>query len=128
MRKKVRVGIIFILIVILSLPVLSANSHKYTIDINTRYQEIYGFGAATAWYQNWLIEHPHKDEIYEHIFAELDIDILRLKNWYGKTNDGIDAFDPEIVQAAEESLGKPITILMSSWAPPAELKSNDQLG
>ncbi|MFW5982149.1 MAG: hypothetical protein ACOCQO_02965, partial [Halanaerobiaceae bacterium] len=106
---------------------LAANEHEYTIDINTRQQEIYGFGAATAWYQGWLIEHPNKDEIYDLIFKELGIDILRLQNWYGKADD-IGAEDPEIVQAAEESLGEEITILMTSWVPPVELKSNDDLG
>ncbi|MFP4016928.1 MAG: hypothetical protein ACLFUI_07825 [Halanaerobiales bacterium] len=93
------------------------------MDLEETYQEIVGFGASIAWYDNFVTGHPNKDEIYDVIFRELGIDILRLQNWYGK-RDRVGEHTAEIVEEAEKSLGHPISIMITSWAPPAELKSN----
>ncbi|MEJ6951303.1 dockerin type I domain-containing protein [Natronospora cellulosivora (SeqCode)] len=100
-----------------------------SVDQSVRHQNIEGFGASIAWYNNWLPPHPNKEDIYDLIFAELGINILRLNNWYS-VYEGSEEFDPdtqEIVEAANESLGEPITIFMSSWSPPDYLKSNNDV-
>jgi len=93
------------------------------VDMGTVYQELEGFGAAGAWYEGWLTSHPLKNEIYDVLFAQLGLDIYRLRNTYDINSDYITS-SAEIVAAAESSLGYPIKIMISSWSPPAYLKSN----
>jgi glucuronoarabinoxylan endo-1,4-beta-xylanase len=97
-----------------------------TVHIGTAYQELEGFGASGAWYDGWLLAHPQKDEIYDVLFRQLGLDIYRLRNPYQLTDDWRDimASSAEIIQAAEASLRHPIKIMVSSWSPPAFLKSN----
>ena len=100
--------------------------YEYTIDINKSYQEIEGFGASIAWYENYVTANPNKAELYDVMFKELDLDFLRLQNWYGK-RDRVAQHEAEIVREAEKSLGRPIKVLITSWTPPQDLKSNNHL-
>lgn len=104
----------------------SPSSPNAVVNANILHQEIEGFGASVAWYRNWLTRHPNKDEIYDLIFDNLGLDILRLRNTY-RYQSNFSPLDQEIVQRGEESLGHPITILITSWSPPADLKSNNNV-
>ncbi len=109
-------------------PPSEAATYTATINVNTTYQTLEGFGAATAWYTNYLVNHPNKAEIYELIFNGLGLDIIRFRNTYGSRDNASFAPDePEIVQAAAQSLGHPIKVLISSWTPPSNLKVNGVL-
>lgn len=88
------------------------------------YQTMVGWGASLAFYEGWLTAHPKKAEIYDVIFKELSLDILRVRNAYGYDNTMISKVK-EFNQAAQKSLGRPIDILTTSWGPPASLKSNN---
>lgn len=97
-----------------------------SVQINTgdRFQAITGFGASLAYYEGWLTAHPYRTEIYDVIFGELSLDILRVRNAYG--------YDPGMVGrvkqfslAARNSLGHPIDILSTSWSPAGYVKSNN---
>ncbi|MHC4808221.1 MAG: carbohydrate binding domain-containing protein, partial [Planctomycetota bacterium] len=94
-----------------------------SVDVGTVYQELEGFGASGAFYSNWLTAHPQKNEIYDILFGQLSLDIYRIRNTYGINTDYITRL-AEIVAAAESSLGHPIKVMISSWSPPAYLKSN----
>lgn len=76
-----------------------------------------GWGASLAYYEGWLTSHPKKAEIYDVIFKELSLDILRVRNAYGYDNTMI-AKVKEFNQAAQKSLGHPIDMLTTSWGPP----------
>jgi len=98
-----------------------------SVNIGTVHQELEGFGASGAWYGGWLTAHPQKNEICDILFGQLGLDIYRLRNIYQLYNDwsgGLNT-NSEIIQAAEASLGHPIKIMISSWSPPAYLKSNE---
>lgn len=95
-----------------------------TIDPETTYQVMEGFGAALAYYEGWLTAHPNKSEIYDAIFGELSLDILRVRNAHGYDAEMVSRV-AEFAQAAEQSLGHPIPIMSTSWGPPAYLKSNN---
>jgi glucuronoarabinoxylan endo-1,4-beta-xylanase len=101
-----------------------------TVDVAQRFQTLVGFGASQVYYVDWVTLHPNKDEIYEVLFGDLGLDVLRIGNWY----QARDMQDPqiqntiELVQRAQQSLGRPPAVLMTSWSPPAEMKSNGQLG
>jgi glucuronoarabinoxylan endo-1,4-beta-xylanase len=100
-----------------------------TIDPTKTYQTIEGFGGAIAFYNGWVTAHPYKNEIYTNAFAGLNLSMLRLGNWFryqGTANFDPDA--PEFVARANQILGRPVQVFMSSWAPPAFLKSNGQVG
>lgn len=99
---------------------------KATIDVTSGKQEIKGFGAAGAYYVNWLTAHPQKSQIYKVIFGDLGLDILRVRNTYGLVSDFTTEATrlKEVVGAAQASLGHPIRLLNTSWSPPASLKSN----
>jgi len=100
-----------------------------TFDPTKTYQTIEGFGGAIAFYNGWVPAHPYKNETYTNAFAGLNLSMLRLGNWFryqGTTNFDPDA--PEFVSRANQILGHPVQVFMSSWAPPAFLKSNGQVG
>jgi glucuronoarabinoxylan endo-1,4-beta-xylanase len=104
---------------------LSQTAANGNITTSETHQTIEGFGASVFYYSNWLVAHPNKEAIYEKIFLDLGLDILRLGNVYGYTQ----TFNPdaaEIVSMAEAYLGRPVKVMISSWSPPAYLKSNGQ--
>jgi glucuronoarabinoxylan endo-1,4-beta-xylanase len=94
------------------------------------HQTLEGFGAATA-YQAYLLS-GRTDDIFQVLFVDSGLDILRLGNWYQNQNQTDTATTPfddndevQIVQKATAARGgTPPKILMSSWTPPAYLKSN----
>ena len=95
---------------------------KLTIQIQEPRQTVVGFGASLAYYENWLNAHPNKSEIYEAIFGELSLDILRVRNAYEYDPDMVGRVK-EYMTAAENSLGHPIKLLSTSWSPPGYLKN-----
>ena len=94
------------------------------VNVDEVHQTITGFGASLAYYEGWLTAHPNRAEIYNVIFKELSLDILRVRNTYGYDADMIGRVK-QFAAAAEKSLGHPIDVLVSSWGPPASLKSNN---
>jgi len=94
------------------------------VDTSARYQVLEGFGAANVWSGMTLVNHPQKSTLYNILFGQLGLDILRLRNTYQIDNGYIDR-SADIVAGAESSLGHPIKVMISSWSPPASLKSNN---
>jgi len=84
-----------------------------------------GFGASIAWADGQLTSHPKKYEIYNRILMNLGLDILRLRNVYRNDPNN---FAPTFVEIVSEFiqffLPRYPKILISSWSPPADLKSN----
>ena len=101
-----------------------------TIDPTVSHQTLVGFGAATA-YQAYLLS-GRTDDIYQVLFVDSGLDILRLGNWYqnqSSTSTTDTPFsDSDSVQIVQKAIaargGTPPKILMSAWTPPAHLKSN----
>lgn len=88
------------------------------------FQTVVGFGASLAYYESWLTAHPKKSEIYQAIFRELSLDILRVRNAYDYDSSMVNRVR-EFAEAAELALGHPIALLSTSWGPPGYLKSNN---
>jgi O-glycosyl hydrolase len=107
---------------------LTANA---TFNFSTPHQTIAGFGGSEAFYANYLDNHPNESQIMTALFDPvkgLGITFLRLENnYYLYNGSNASTFDPDntkIVTATTAALGAAPTILMSSWTPPASLKSN----
>jgi glucuronoarabinoxylan endo-1,4-beta-xylanase len=104
------------------------------IDLTSTHQTLEGFGAAVAFVTNFLS--AQSGDIYKVLFVDSGLDILRLGNWFQNQQDAkgnnptVDAAFADydgvhIVQKATAARGgQPLKILMSSWSPPAYLKSN----
>ncbi len=89
-----------------------------------------------------MISSPHKDELEAMIFDDLGLDIIRLKNWYFPADYPTNKSPSNIPTAngyqgaynnnktfydmAKEN-GRDIKVLLSSWSPPANLKTNNDL-
>jgi glucuronoarabinoxylan endo-1,4-beta-xylanase len=99
------------------------NQVTATISLAERHQTIEGFGAAIAWYDGWLITHPNKDKICDIIFTDLGLSILRLRNSYDN-EPNFSSAAAQIYRLACLRMSSPPKILISSWSPPAALKSN----
>ena len=110
-------------------PLSSGTASIATIDPTKTYQTIEGLGGATAFYAGWITAHPYKQEIYTNAFAGLNLSMLRLGDWYRypATLAGFDSAATEIVANGNRVLGHPVPVYMSSWSPPAFLKSNGQV-
>lgn len=96
------------------------------------FQTIEGLGGAAAFYEGWLTALPnnYKQEVYTNAFAGLNLSMLRFGDWYRYQTPliGFDSAATEIVSNANRVLGHPIQVYMSSWSPPAFLKSNGTVG
>jgi len=105
------------------------------------HQEMIGFGAAMTWWSDRVISSPHTEEIYDLIFNDLEIDILRVKNWYYPANYPANKSPQQMVSngdltmfhatnefyAKAKEMNPNIKVLLTSWGPPASLKSNNHL-
>ncbi len=112
-----------------------------TLDPSVRHQTMDGIGGALTWYAARMISSPHKTQLEEMIFDDLGLDIIRLKNWYfpadypankspvnipnngfrGNYNNNKTFYD------MAKKNGRDISVLFSSWSPPANLKTNNDL-
>jgi glucuronoarabinoxylan endo-1,4-beta-xylanase len=94
------------------------------INPSVKKQSIDGFGGSIAYYENWLVAHSKRTQIYDLVFKDLGISILRLRNSYmneGGSNQGITDLSLIIKEAQKRG---PIDIMISSWSPAGAYKSN----
>lgn len=95
------------------------------VSFDRRFQVLEGFGAAVAWFHDRITGDTPKG-LYEMLFPELGLDILRLRNRYERSEAGDTklADEQEIVERATKALGHPLRVMMSSWSPPGTLKAS----
>jgi len=96
-----------------------------SVDLATRHQMLDGYGAAVAWYQDRIVGKT-PDGLYETLFSELGLDILRFRNRYTRLedNDRDTKQEVEIFERGTKVLGHKPLLLLSSWSPPAVLKAS----
>jgi glucuronoarabinoxylan endo-1,4-beta-xylanase len=106
-----------------------------TVSFSTagRHQTLVGFGAAAAYYTNYLSDRRIAgDDIFNVLFVDLGLDMLRIANWYqtqsvSGTTASTSFTDNAVVNIVEKAtaarMGAPLALLMSAWSPPAYLKS-----
>jgi glucuronoarabinoxylan endo-1,4-beta-xylanase len=95
-----------------------------TVEIDTaeRHQKIEGFGASSAFYLKEFANHQKKEQLYNLLFKELGLDILRIRNCYDINRPEFD-YSVEIAKGGRAALAGNLSIMISSWSPPAHLKS-----
>lgn len=107
---------------------LGAERASGTVSVNAArtHQKLEGFGAAVAWYQESITGVTPKD-LYQFLFPELGLDILRYRNRFqreGGDEDSSLAAEIEIYRRATEALGFKPRLMLTSWSPPASLKAS----
>ncbi|MDD5064176.1 MAG: carbohydrate binding domain-containing protein [Phycisphaerae bacterium] len=96
------------------------------IDADKRHQKIEGLGASGAFRMMELVQHKQKAELYNLLFKELGLDIFRIRNTYDMNQADFD-YTVEIANKGKAALGGNLKIMISSWTPPARLKSDANL-
>ncbi len=106
-------------------PQAPALNAAVVISPETRFQTLEGFGAATAWFEDRLIGRTPKG-VYELLFPELGLDIIRFRNRFNRKDyaDNHPEWEAEILERANQALGRPLKVMMSAWTPPAALKAS----
>ena len=94
-----------------------------SVDDTERFQALVGFGAGIAYVLDDIVQHPRKAAIFDTVFSESGLTVLRLRNRYGQTDADLGSTS-EIVTAARERLEVVPTIVLNSASPPGSLKAN----
>ncbi|MBX9853655.1 MAG: carbohydrate binding domain-containing protein [Cytophagaceae bacterium] len=111
------------------------------INASTKYQDMVGFGGALTWYAERINLNSNKAALYDFMFTDLGLDILRLKNWYYPLNypasKSAATMDPSWYKASfditndiytqAKTRNANIDVLLCSWSPPKALKSNNAI-
>ena len=115
-------------------PMTDPDAKQVTLDFEQRYQTIDGFGAGFTWYAEKLFFVPNPTEAFDLLFRDAGFTILRFKNEYGYGEENTFntvagrnlRYYTEAKTRADERNEK-VTVLYSSWSPPASLKSNNDI-
>ncbi|MBO7606589.1 MAG: hypothetical protein J6T28_03075 [Paludibacteraceae bacterium] len=99
-----------------------------TMDVrpSTTYQSVDGIGGGIVYYLDWIAKHEKCEELYDTIFNGLGISALRMGNW-AQEEDADLTLDSLIYAAAKKRLGDDFYLNLTSWSPPASLKSNNDM-
>ena len=85
-----------------------------------KYQTVEGIGGGIANYEGWYCRHPNKEELFDLVFNDLEVSMIRIGNWYEKVVSNTDPEllnqQKEIIDAANRRLGSSnFSIMMSNW-------------
>jgi glucuronoarabinoxylan endo-1,4-beta-xylanase len=120
---------IFIIVLVgaIVMPQINAATATVTINTDTTYQTLDGFGAACAWYGEWLTGNSSKSAIYDLLFKN-NLDFIRFRNTYGSGREGgtFCPYEAELVTQGK-SRNPNLKVLLCSWSPPSDLKANGVL-
>ncbi len=119
--------IILIFFIVFNFQSYSQSTANSIINAAETHQTMEGFGAAIAWADGTLTGSQRKGEIYNYIFNDLGLDILRLKNDYRNNPTNFAPNIAEIVDTMYALSPFRPKILISSWTPPTNIKSNNDL-
>lgn len=116
---------IFIIVLVfgaITMPQINAATATVTINTGTTYQTLDGFGAACAWYGEWLTGNSSKSAIYDLLFKN-NLDFIRFRNTYGSRGSGTFCpYEAELVTQGK-SRNPNLKVLLCSWSPPSDLKN-----
>ncbi len=111
------------LVIALSISCMSsaafAADANVTIDLDTTYQTIDGFGASYTWYSDWLTTNENAEQGYDWIFTDAEFNILRFRDLnhvgeeYSQALEGYPAYNGYYQAAVARGID-PI-VLVTSW-------------
>lgn len=105
--------------------------YAFSVNTDERFQEIDGFGAGYTWYADQILDHGHADEVFNLLFGEGGMTILRFKNEYGYTGfENSVKTNLAFYEGAKKyaaARGEDVTVLYTSWSPVSSVKSNGSI-
>lgn len=103
----------------------SPTTGSVNVRLEQRFQTLEGFGASVGWHQK-LIAGVVPDGLYEFLFPELGLDIIRFRNRFERTDvtDGRLQHEQTIYERGTQALGYAPRLMLSSWSPPARYKAS----
>ena len=104
---------------------LAEATASVAIDSSVRYQTLIGFGASLAYTEDEIVAHPQKADLFDAMFSQSGIDVVRMRNRFEGDNAGDLAATSEILAAASERIGRRPTTFITEGSPPSFLKQND---
>ncbi len=112
-------------------PYANWDGKLFSVDTSVKYQTIEGFGAAYTWYSNWVDAVDDQDGLFDALFKDAGLSILRFKNEYEYVSEDKATnaetmkryYDEAVERLAAQGI-KPV-VLMSCWSPAAKLKANN---
>ncbi len=102
-----------------------------TVNVNTIYQRLEGFGGSACYDTMALAAHPNREAVYDLLFRDLGMDVLRIKNTYqvGVYGSSEITATGQIVAAARQPTRNPnLKLFLVPWSPAAYLKSDGYVG
>ncbi|MDD5063980.1 MAG: hypothetical protein PHQ35_04365 [Phycisphaerae bacterium] len=97
-------------------------------NVNIVYQQLEGFGGSACYESGTLANYSSREAVYDLLFRDLGLDVLRIKNTYEINYYEINATG-QIVAAARQATRNPnLKLLLVPWSPAAYLKSSGDLG
>ncbi|HMI90374.1 MAG TPA: hypothetical protein VK509_03375 [Polyangiales bacterium] len=103
---------------------IAGPSVRVSIDPGVLHQTLTGFGASLAFADDAIVAHPDKAALYDLLFAQSGLDVLRLRNRYEEASRSALLPAREIVAEAAHRLGRQPLLFMTSGSPPPALKAN----
>jgi O-glycosyl hydrolase len=91
-----------------------------TVDFNTVYQQLEGFGGAIVYDATTLNSYSNNSAIYDLLFRDLRIEFVRIRNSVGYDDSSVTA-TKAIIAAANAR--RPVKIELVPWSPPGSYKS-----
>ena len=99
-------------------------SVRIEIDPSTTAQELIGLGASVAYDGDAIIAHPEKSALYDAMFSDSGLDIIRLRVRFNGDNPQVLAEATELVAEAQARMETPPLVFLASSSPPPNLKAN----
>jgi O-glycosyl hydrolase len=121
-------GTVYFEDILLDINAEASTSAAGNVNFGDIRQQLDGFGGAAVYECPALTVHPKKEEVYDLLFKELGLEILRIRNTYGYSTDPANqelAATAEVVTEARAPNRSPnLKTELVPWSPPAFLKSN----
>jgi glucuronoarabinoxylan endo-1,4-beta-xylanase len=94
------------------------------VNVNTVYQQIEGFGGSACYDASLLTSYAYRETVYDLLFRDLGMDILRIKNTYDFYPSEVTATGVIVAEAREATRNPNLKTFLLPWSPPLYLKSD----
>jgi glucuronoarabinoxylan endo-1,4-beta-xylanase len=100
------------------------------VNINTVYQQLEGFGGSACYDASLLTSYSaaYRETVYDLLFRDLGMDILRIKNTYDFYPDEVTATGLIVAAARQPTRNPNLKLFLVPWSPPAYLKDTNLVG
>lgn len=96
-----------------------------TVNFNNTHQQLEGFGGAGVYDVPNLTSYSQKEAVYDLLFRNLGLDILRIRNTYGYDDGGSNMSATKAMVAAARTAGRnpALKTELVPWSPQASCSS-----